>query len=161
MSEEKNYITPKGFKALQDEFNDLRKNQRPKVVETVSWAAGNGDRSENGDYIYGKKKLREIDSRLRFLGQRLDNAEVVDPLKIISDRVKFGATVTILTENDEEKTYSIVGIDETDPALGRISWKSPLARALLNAKVGDLLTYQTPSGETSVEVLGLSYVEIM
>ena len=161
MSEEKNYITPKGFKALQDEFNDLRKNQRPKVVETVSWAAGNGDRSENGDYIYGKKKLREIDSRLRFLGQRLDNAEVVDPLKIASDRIKFGATVKILTEDDQEKTYAIVGVDETDPALGRISWKSPLARALLNARAGDLLTYQTPSGETSVEVLEVTYVEIL
>ena len=158
--EEKNYITPKGFKALQDEFNELMRVERPKIVETVSWAAGNGDRSENGDYIYGKKRLREIDSRLRFLSKRIDAAEVIDPVSVVADRVKFGATVTILTEDDQQKTFAIVGVDETDPAAGKISWKSPLAKALLNAKAGDLVTYQAPAGEIGIELLQMVYIEV-
>lgn len=157
---EKNYITPKGLKALQDEFNTLRHDERPKIVEIVHWAAGNGDRSENGDYIYGKKRLREIDSRLEFLTKRLDAAEVVDPTTVKVDYIAFGATVRIEDEDGNQKTYSIVGADESNPEKGHISWTSPLARALLKTKVGDYVTYRAPSGEKGVEILSINYVEI-
>jgi len=157
---EKNYITPKGLKALQDEFNTLRHDERPKIVEIVHWAAGNGDRSENGDYIYGKKRLREIDSRLEFLTKRLDAAEVVDPASVSVDYIAFGATVTIEDEDGNKKTYSIVGADESNPEKGHISWTSPIAKALLKAKVGDYVTYKAPSGEKGVEVVDLFYKEI-
>lgn len=157
---EKNYITPKGLKALQDEFNTLRHDERPKIVEIVHWAAGNGDRSENGDYIYGKKRLREIDSRLEFLTKRLDAAEVVDPASVNVDYVAFGATVVIEDDDGNKKTYSIVGADESNPEKGHISWTSPIAKALLKAKVGDYVTYKAPSGEKGVEVMDLFYKEI-
>jgi transcription elongation factor GreB len=126
----------------------------------VSWAAGNGDRSENGDYLYGKKRLREIDKRMRFLAKRLEAAEVVDPLAIQVDYVQFGATVTLRFEDDSEKTYSIVGVDEVDVNKGRISWMSPLARALLKAKAGDYVTFHSPKGEQEVEVLAVAYREL-
>jgi transcription elongation factor GreB len=156
----KNYMTPKGFRDLQDEFKHLMRVERPKVVEVVSWAAGNGDRSENGDYIYGKKRLREIDRRIRFLTKRMESAEVVDPARQKNrDRVFFGATVTYANERDEEKTVTIVGIDEADLAQGRISWISPVARALLKAQVGDVVEVRTPAGGDSLEVIEIRYPE--
>lgn len=156
----KNYITPSGFSRLQDEFRHLKQKERPEIVDVVAWAAGNGDRSENGDYIYGKKRLREIDRRLRFLASRLDAAEVVDPTKVRSDQVLFGATVTVLCEDDSEKTYSIVGADEYDPDAGKISWLSPLAKALFKAREGDLISFNSPQGERDIEVLSICYKEI-
>src|SRR5262245_23636896 len=131
---EKNYITPKGFARLQDELHELLHKKRPEITAIVSWAAGNGDRSENGDYIYGKKGLREIDRRIRFLTKRLESSEVVDPTQKKSDQVFFGATVTVQNEEGEVKTYSIVGVDEAEPAKGKISWISPLTTALLKKK---------------------------
>lgn len=157
---EKNYITPNGLKKLQDEFQKLKYDERPKVVEVVHWAAGNGDRSENGDYIYGKKRLREIDKRLEFLAKRLDVAEVVDPTTITVDYVAIGATVTVSDDDGNEKIYSIVGADESEPEKGRISWVSPIARAMLKAKEGDYVTYKTPSGEKGLEIISIEYKEI-
>lgn len=156
----KNYMTPAGAKRLQDELRELRYKTRPEVTQTVAWAAGNGDRSENGDYIYGKKRLREIDKRIRFLSKRLDAVEVVDPLKVNSDQVLFGATVTIRDEDDREKTYSIVGIDETDISKGRISWISPLASALFKARVGDVVTFRSPKGPQEIEIVTIRYIEL-
>src|SRR4029434_8393756 len=135
---QKNYMTPQGFARLQEELQDLLYKKRPELTAIVSWAAGNGDRSENGDYIYGKKRLREIDKRIRFLTKRLESAEVIDPASVKSDQVFFGATVTVQDEDGETKTYSIVGIDEADPAKGKISWISPLASVLLKKRVGEL-----------------------
>lgn len=156
----KNYMTPKGFRDLQDEFKQLMRVERPKVVEVVSWAAGNGDRSENGDYIYGKKRLREIDRRIRFLTKRMESAEVVDPtLQKNRDRVFFGATVTYANDRDEEKTVTIVGIDEADLSQGKISWISPVARALLKAEIGDVVEVRTPTGVDSLEVVDIRYPE--
>lgn len=157
----KNYMTPGGAKRLQEELYNLKYKERPEVCKVVSWAAENGDRSENGDYIYGKKKLREIDRRLRFLAKRLDTVEVVDPLSIPhKDQVLFGATVTIRDEEGQEKTYSIVGIDETDLSKGRISWISPLATALLKAEEGDVVTFRSPKGLRELEILKIQYVEL-
>lgn len=156
----KNYMTPAGAKRLQEELRELRYKIRPEVTQTVAWAAGNGDRSENGDYLYGKKRLREIDRRIRFLSKRLDAVEVVDPLKVRSDQVLFGATVTIRDEDDREKTYSIVGIDETDVTQGRISWISPLANALFKARVGDIVTFRSPKGPQEIEIIALDYREL-
>ncbi|MBX7144911.1 MAG: transcription elongation factor GreB [Oligoflexia bacterium] len=156
----KNYITPAGARRLQEELGRLKHKERPEVVNTVAWAAGNGDRSENGDYIYGKKRLREIDRRIRFLSKRLEFAEVVDPLKSSCDHVRFGATVTIVDEDDRKRTYSIVGVDEVDVAKGRISWASPLARALLKAKEGDVVTFQSPKGVQEIELLKIEYREL-
>ena len=154
----KNYITPAGFQRLQDELKHLLRVERPKVVEVVSWAAGNGDRSENGDYIYGKKRLREIDRRIRFLTKRLEIAEVVDPQRQTTrDRVFFGATVTYAREDSEERTITIVGIDETDSDSGHVSWISPIARALLKAQEGDTVDLRTPAGVESIEVVSISY----
>ncbi|UEM20759.1 transcription elongation factor GreB [Skermanella mucosa] len=154
----KNYITPEGFQRLQDEFRQLMRVERPKTVEVVSWAAGNGDRSENGDYIYGKKRLREIDRRIRFLTKRMEAAQVVDPsAQKNRDRVFFGATVTYANERDEERTVTIVGIDETDLDRGRISWISPVAKALLKARVGDVVDLRTPAGPEQIEVVAISY----
>ena len=154
----KNYITPAGFKRMQNELLELKNKIRPEVTQTVAWAAGNGDRSENGDYIYGKKRLREIDKRIQFLAKRLDIAEVVDPLKQSNrTQVLFGATVTIRNEEDELKTYTIVGADEADLTKKRISWVSPLASALLKAKVGDLVTFRSPKGVQEVEVEAIEY----
>jgi transcription elongation factor GreB len=145
---------------LRTELKKLRYEERPEVTKVVSWAAGNGDRSENGDYLYGKKRLREIDKRMRFLAKRLEAAEVVDPLVITVPYVQFGATVTLRFEDDTEKTYSIVGVDEVDVNRGRISWMSPLAKALLKAKAGDYVTFHSPKGEQEVEVLSVVYKEL-
>ncbi|WP_395676981.1 transcription elongation factor GreB [Inquilinus sp.] len=154
----KNYITPEGFQRLQDELKQLWRVERPKVVEVVSWAAGNGDRSENGDYIYGKKRLREIDRRVRFLTKRLEIAEVVDPARQTNrDRVYFGATVTYVDSQERERTVRIVGIDETDADAGDISWISPLARALARTQEGDVIEIRTPGGIETAEVLEIRY----
>lgn len=154
----RNYMTPAGHARLQAEFSQLVKVERPAVVGVVSWAAGNGDRSENGDYIYGKKRLREIDRRLRFLTKRLDSAVVVDPTaQENQDCVYFGASVTVADENGDEATYSIVGLDETDPGRGRISWVSPLARALLKARLGDSVRFQSPGGMRELEIVDIDY----
>lgn len=154
----KNHITPAGFERLQRELQNLLRVERPRVVEIVHWAAGNGDRSENGDYIYGKKRLREIDRRMRFLTKRLEIANVVDPAQQQQrDRVFFGATVVYVREDDSENTVTIVGVDETDMGSGRISWISPIARALLKAQVGDLVTVATPAGPEEIEVLSITY----
>lgn len=157
-SDEKNYLTPQGMKRFQDELRDLRRVERPKIVEIVSWAAGNGDRSENGDYIYGKQKLREIDRRIRFLMKRLEHATVVDPAEQTNrDRVFFGATVTYADEQDEERTIRIVGRDEARHDLGEVSWVAPIARALMRAQVGDLVTVRTPNGAEEIEVVSIAY----
>jgi len=154
----KNYITPDGLQRLRDEFRTLQQVERPKVVEIVSWAAGNGDRSENGDYIYGKKRLREIDRRMRFLMKRIEIAEVVDPqLQKNKDRVFFGATVTYLNARGEEKQVRIVGIDEARSEQHEISWISPLARALMKAEAGDVVEVRTPKGIEPIEVLDIAY----
>ncbi|MDR0380283.1 MAG: transcription elongation factor GreB [Candidatus Accumulibacter sp.] len=158
----RNYITPGGHARIRDELDQLLRVERPRVVEVVQWAASNGDRSENGDYLYGKKRLREIDRRIRFLTRRLDLAEVIDPAarRENRDQVFFGATVTLCDEQGEERTYQIVGIDETDLARGRISWISPLARALIRAREGDLVRFQSPSGWREVEIMAVDYVAI-
>jgi transcription elongation factor GreB len=154
----KNYITPAGYRRLRDELMSLLDVERPKVVETVSWAAKNGDRSENGDYLYGKKRLREIDRRIRFLTRRLDVAEVADPsLHHGSDQVFFGATVTYATAAGEERTITIKGIDEADSLAGEVSWIAPVARALLKAREGDEVTLVTPAGPQRLEVQVVSY----
>ncbi|HUZ91927.1 MAG TPA: transcription elongation factor GreB [Methylocella sp.] len=154
----KNYITPEGFRRLQDEFAQLQKIERPKIVETVAWAAGNGDRSENGDYIYGKRRLREIDRRMRFLRKRMEIAEIVDPARQTNrERVFFGATVTYLNERGEEKTVRIVGIDEARSEFSEISWISPVAKALLKVAEGDSVDVRTPKGIERIEILKISY----
>jgi transcription elongation factor GreB len=154
----KNYITPQGLGRLQDELRQLRNVERPKVVETVAWAAGNGDRSENGDYLYGKKRLREIDRRMRFLSKRLEIAEVVDPAQQKKrDQVFFGATVTYVDERDRERTIRIVGIDEARAEEGEVSWIAPVARALTQARVGDAVEVRTPQGVETLEVLKIRY----
>ncbi len=154
----KNYITPEGMARLREELKQLRTVERPKVVDIVAWAAGNGDRSENGDYIYGKKRLREIDRRMRFLLKRLEIAEIVDPVQQTNrDKVFFGATVTFADEDDRERTVRIVGIDETRPEEGEISWVSPVARALLTAELGDVVSVRAPGGDVALEILDISY----
>ncbi len=154
----KNYITPAGYQRLKDEMEHLWKTERPALVQTISWAASNGDRSENGDYIYGKKRLREIDRRIRFLSKRLDHAEVVDPaLRGACEQVFFGATVTVCGSDGVEKTYSIVGVDEADAGRGLISWVSPLARALLKAREADVVTLQVPGGTEELEIVEIGY----
>jgi len=154
----KNYVTPRGLQLLQEELRQLTRIERPKVVETVAWAAGNGDRSENGDYIYGKRRLREIDRRIRFLTKRTESAEVVYPERQKNrDQVFFGATVTYANARGEEHTITIVGIDEADLAQHRVSWISPIARALLKAREGDVVELRTPAGKDSIEVIGIHY----
>lgn len=158
LENKKNYVTPAGLAALQVEYRHLRSVERPKVVETVRWAAGNGDRSENGDYIYGKKRLREIDRRLRYLTKRLETAEVVDTnLQKHLTKVFFGATVTYATLDDEQRTVQIVGIDEANLDQKKISWTSPLAKALFKASVGDEVKFNSPSGLIVLEVIEISY----
>jgi transcription elongation factor GreB len=152
-----NYITPAGRQRLNDELTRLWKVDRPQLVETIAWAASNGDRSENGDYIYGKRKLREIDRRIRFLSKRLDSAVVVDNAGKDHDRVYFGATVTVADESGAERTVSIVGVDELDPGRGRVSWISPIATALLKASVGDVVILRTPRGNENLEILAIRY----
>lgn len=157
MSETPNYITPAGFNRLQEEFKQLFHVERPKLVEVVAWAAGNGDRSENGDYIYGKRRLREIDKRLKFLRDRIEAAKVVDPKSVESDRVVFGATVTIEDEDGERKTFRIVGEDEIDPGKNEISWKSPVAKALMGKMVGDEVEVRRPAGTLFAEIVDLGF----
>ncbi len=157
----KNYLTPAGYARLNAEFNALWTVERPKLVETISWAASNGDRSENGDYIYGKKRLREVDRRIRFLSKRLEQAEVVDPARREpTDQVFFGATVTVADADGSEATYAIVGVDEADAARGRIAWISPVARALLKAHEGDTVSVQTPEGRRELEIVEVRYVAL-
>jgi transcription elongation factor GreB len=154
----KNYMTQAGFQRLQDELRSLSRVERPKVVEIVSWAAGNGDRSENGDYLYGKKRLREIDRRIRFLVKRLEIAQVVDPKQQTNhDQVFFGATVTYATSRGTENTVTIVGVDEADIERGQVSWISPIARALLKAREGDTVELRNPAGVEQIEVLEIRY----
>jgi transcription elongation factor GreB len=154
----KNYITPQGYAALRAEFADLMDNQRPKIVEAVHWAASNGDRSENGDYIYGKKRLREIDRRIRFLTKRLEIAEIADPaVHHGNDQIFFGATVTYVDDTNLERTVRIIGIDEADSSKCEVSWISPIARTLLKARVGDELKLVMPERVASIEVLAVHY----
>jgi len=154
----KNYITPAGFARLRAELLELMDGERPKVVEAVHWAARNGDRSENGDYLYGKKRLREIDRRIRFLTKRLEIAEVTDPsVHHGSDQVFFGATVTYIDACGQERTVTILGIDEADSAKGQVSWIAPIARALLRAHEGDTVKLMTPVGAQEIEVLAVAY----
>jgi transcription elongation factor GreB len=154
----KNYITPSGFQRLKDEALHLLDKERPELVKIVAWAASNGDRSENADYIYGKRRLREIDRRIRFLTRRMDAAEVVDPTaREATDQVFFGATVTVLDQAGKEATYSIVGIDEADIGRGRLSWISPLARALLKRREGDEITFKAPGGDQVLEIVSVEY----
>jgi transcription elongation factor GreB len=154
----KNYMTPSGFARLQEERRVLLRVERPKIVERVSWAAGNGDRSENGDYIYGKKRLGEIDRRVRYLSKRLETAQVVDPRDQKNrDQVFFGAIVTYVDGNDVTRTVKIVGVDEADIERGHVSWISPIARALLKARKGETIDVLTPAGKDSIEVVDIRY----
>ena len=154
----KNYMTPDGHRQMQEELQRLIREERPKTVEIVSWAAGNGDRSENGDYLYGKKRLREIDRRIRFLTKRLESAEVVDPSRQTRrDQVFFGASVTYANRAGAEKTVTIVGIDEADLERGQVSWISPIARALLKAHEGDAVEVRTPAGAEQIEIVEIRY----
>lgn len=157
----RNYMTPQGYAALRNELIHLMNEERPAIVQIVSWAASNGDRSENGDYLYGKKRLREIDRRMRFLTKRLDMAEVVDPsLQPNRDQVFFGATVVYSDKKGEEHTVTIVGMDEADPLNGKISWISPVARALIKAREGDTVTLMTPAGPDELDVLEVRYPDV-
>ncbi len=154
----KNYITPQGYARIRTELLDLIDNERPKIVEVVHWAASNGDRSENGDYIYGKKRLREIDRRIRFLTKRLEIAVVTDPsVHFGSDQIFFGATATYADDAGLERSVTILGIDEADSAQNQVSWVSPIARALLKAREGDVVKLQTPSGVEEIEVIRVRY----
>jgi transcription elongation factor GreB len=155
----KNYMTPEGFARLREELNTLLRQERPEVVKVVTWAAGNGDRSENGDYIYGKKRLREIDRRVRYLSKRLANAEVVDPARRArTDQVFFGATVTYANSKGDERTIKIVGVDEVELDKGHVSWISPIAKALLRAEEGDVVRLRTPAGVEELEIVKVEYV---
>ena len=156
----KNYMTPHGYARLKTELGKLLDVERPDLVKTISWAASNGDRSENGDYIYGKKRLREIDRRIHYLSKRIDSAEVVDPARRgASDQIFFGATVTYayVRGGRDERTVTIVGVDEVDVKRGQVSWLSPIARALLKRRSGDVVTLATPSGEAEIEIIGVKY----
>lgn len=155
----KNYMTPAGFARMRDELDALMRKERPEVVKIVSWAASNGDRSENGDYIYGKKRLREIDRRVRYLSKRLANSEVVDPARRArTDQVFFGATVTYANGRGEERTIKIVGVDEVELDKGHVSWISPIAKALLKAEEGDVVKMRTPQGIDEIEVIEVTYL---
>jgi transcription elongation factor GreB len=155
----KNYMTPTGFAALQAELRFLLREERPRIVEIVSWAAGNGDRSENGDYLYNKKRLREIDRRVRYLQKRIDSAEIVDPRQQQGlEQVFFGATVTYAKEDDSEHTVTLVGVDEADLSLGKINWLSPVARALLKSRIGDNVDVRLADRIESIEVVSVTYI---
>ena len=161
MSDTPNYITPAGWRSLKDELYQLVNKERPEIVQIVNWAASNGDRSENGDYLYGKRRMREIDRRIRFLTKRLEAAQVVDPeTREVTDQIFFGATVTLLRGNGSEQTVKIVGIDEIDTAQNKISWISPLARCLIKAREGDEVSLNTPEGREDIEILEVAYVRI-
>lgn len=156
----RNYLTPAGYAALREELSHLMLEERPAMVQVVSWAASNGDRSENGDYLYGKKRLREIDRRMRFLTKRLELAEVVDPsIQPNKDQVFFGATVVYSDKSGEEHTITIVGVDEAEPLNGKISWISPVARALIKAHEGDTVTLRTPGGIEELDILEVKYLD--
>lgn len=157
MDQNKNYITPQGLAKLKAEYHELMHVERPKVVEVVAWAASNGDRSENADYQYGKKRLREIDRRVHFLTKRIEDAEIVDPQQMKGTKVLFSATVTLSNEDGQEMVYQIVGEDELDPKQGKISWRSPVARALLGKKIGDEVKLVKPSGEDYVTIENVEY----
>ncbi|WP_267386257.1 transcription elongation factor GreB [Sphingomonas sp. GC_Shp_3] len=160
MTDRPNYITPSGYAVLRAEYDALLGDERPKLVDVISWAAGNGDRSENGDYIYGRKRLREIDRRLGFLARRMKAAKIVDPsAQADRSRVWFGATVTIADEDDNERDLTLVGDDETDAGAGKIGWNAPLARALRGSTVGDLRRVTLPAGEREYEVIAIDYPE--
>lgn len=159
-NEEINYITPAGHERLTSELDQLRRIERPEVTKIIAWAASNGDRSENADYIYGKKRLREIDRRIRFLVKRLNLARIVDPLETCSKKVQFGATVTCLFEDGQEKTFQIVGVDEINTKKGQISWRSPIGRALIGKMEGEDCEIDTPSGTQGVEILKIEYIKI-
>jgi len=161
MSDTPNYITPAGWRSLKDELYQLVNKERPEIVQIVNWAASNGDRSENGDYLYGKRRMREIDRRIRFLTKRLEAAQVVDPeTREATDQIFFGATVTLLRGNGSEQMVKIVGIDEIDTAQNKISWISPLARCLIKAREGDEVSLNTPEGREDIEILEVAYVRI-
>lgn len=160
MSEQPNYITPAGYRRLREEYEALFAVERPRLVETIAWAAGNGDRSENGDYIYGRKRLREIDRRINFLSKRMTRAKIVDPAaQADRDRVLFGATVTLADEDDDERVVTLVGEDEADAGAGLISWNSPLARAIRGARVGDVRRVALPSGDRDYEIVAIRFPE--
>lgn len=152
-----NYITPQGFKRLSDEFEQLSRRERPELCKTIAWAAANGDRSENADYIYGKKRLREIDRRVRFLAKRINEALIIDPESQCSEYVKFGATVTVSDQDGTRKQYFLVGVDEIDTDKNHISWKSPIGNALLNKEVGDEVEVKTPKGLVELVILEITY----
>jgi transcription elongation factor GreB len=157
----RNYMTPQGYGRLKAELTQLLDRERPELVKVIAWAASNGDRSENGDYIYGKRRLREIDRRIYYLTQRLDDAEVVDPAtRESTDRVYFGATVTYRSGNGEEGTVTIVGIDEADAGHGHVSWISPIAHALLGRRLGDAIKFTTPLGEEKIEITDVRYAAV-
>jgi transcription elongation factor GreB len=154
----KNYMTPQGYTRLKDELTQLLNVERPELVKVVSWAASNGDRSENGDYLYGKKRLREIDRRIRYLTRRLDNSQVVDPAaRGDTGQVFFGATVTYADDSGAQQTVTIVGLDEVDPARGHVSWISPVAAALIKHSVGDTVNLRTPAGLRQIEIVDVRY----
>lgn len=158
--EKKNYITPHGHQKLVDEFEILLKIERPEITKLIQWAAGNGDRSENADYIYGRRRLREIDRRLRFLKNRLELALIVDPNQIKGQKVQFGATVLTQNEIGESKTFTIVGVDEVDTAKGRISWQSPIGKNLIGKEEGDEVSVKVPAGEMVLEIVSIIYQPI-
>lgn len=155
-----NYITPKGHQKLVDELQVLLKVERPEITRLVQWAASNGDRSENADYLYGKRRMREIDRRIRFLNQRLDNAVIVDPTTISSEKIQFGATVVVTDEEGNPKSFTIVGVDEVDTAKNRISWQSPIGRSLIGKSQGDEVLVKVPAGELIYEVVSITYKPI-
>ncbi len=155
-----NYITPQGHKKLVDELEQLLRIERPEVTKLVQWAASNGDRSENADYLYGKRRLREIDRRVRFLSQRLDAALVVDPVSIKSDKVQFGATLQVSDEEGKSKTYSIVGVDEVNTAKGHISWQSPIGKSLIGKSIAEEVLVKIPAGEVTLEIVNIIYQPI-
>lgn len=155
-----NYISPDGYKKLMNELNHLLKNERPEVTKLVQWAASNGDRSENADYLYGKKRLREIDRRIRFLNQRLEASSVINPLNITSKKIQFGATVKIIDETGLSKYFTIVGVDEVDTTKGRISWQSPIGKSLIGKEVGDEVLVKVPAGELLFVIDSISYQPI-
>jgi len=155
-----NYITPKGLQKLARELEELLRKERPEITKLIQWAASNGDRSENADYLYGKRRLREIDKRIRFLTSRLDAAVVVDPTQIKSDKVQFGAKVEVTDEEGQVKIFTIVGVDEVDTKLGRISWQSPIGKNLIGKTEGDEVTIKVPAGEYTYEIVSVTYQPI-
>jgi transcription elongation factor GreB len=155
-----NYITPKGHQILVDELNQLVLTERPEITKVIQWAAGNGDRSENADYIYGRRRLREIDKRSNFLRKRISKAVIIDPVEMTSNMIKFGATITVLDGDGSKKVYSIVGVDEISTKLNFISWKSPIGRSLLNKQIGDEVEIKVPSGLIELKVIEITYNQI-